>query len=202
MPKQLRPDIRSQYSWQVPQSNWPAYGLGSRSERSWHGQNSIAQGESCRVECDTDRRRNRVTNVKARCGQCSYLVTLSCRRLWGRSEHQSKFADLHLIGVRQHSPVHGFTVDVRAVEATDVDNLEFAAYAPELGMPAADSDVIEEDTAIRVTTGRRGGPVEQEPRAGVRPGASAPATPSPRQRLRTRTAGPRRRRWPPPLARW
>src|SRR6185437_13253595 len=72
-------------------------------------------------------------------------------------KHQSKFADLHLVAVRQHSPVHRFTVDVRAVEAADVDNLEFAAYAPELGMSAADSDVIEEDIAIRVTTSRRSG---------------------------------------------
>ncbi len=35
-------------------------------------------------------------------------------------------------------------------------------------MPAADGDVIEEDIAIRVTTGRRAVLVEQEPRPGVR----------------------------------
>ena len=39
-------------------------------------------------------------------------------------KHQSKFAELHLVAVRQHRPVHRFTVDVRAVEAADVDNLE------------------------------------------------------------------------------
>src|ERR1700754_1063438 len=100
-------------------------------------------------------------------------------------KHQSKFADLHLVAVRQHRPVHGFTVDVRAVEAADVDNLEFAAYAPELGMSAADSDVIEEDIAIRVTTGRRGGPVEQEPRAGVRATLDHQQPRALRQRLRT-----------------
>ena len=100
-------------------------------------------------------------------------------------KHQSKFADLHLVAVRQHRPVHGFTVDVRAVEAADVDNLEFAAYAPELGVPAADSDVIEEDIAIRVTTGRRGGPVEQEPRAGVRAALDHQQPRALRQRLRT-----------------
>jgi hypothetical protein len=64
--------------------------------------------------------------------------------------------------------VYGFAVDVSAVEAADVDNLEFAAHASELGVPAADGEVVEEDIAIRVTTGRRGGPVEQEPRPGVR----------------------------------
>jgi hypothetical protein len=87
--------------------------------------------------------------------------------------------------VRQHRPVHGFTVDVSAVEAADVDNLEFAAYAPELGVPAADGDVIEEDIAIRVTTGRRGGLVEQEPRPGVRAALHHRQRRAPRQRLRT-----------------
>jgi hypothetical protein len=86
---------------------------------------------------------------------------------------------------RQRRPVHGFTVDVRAVEAADVDNLEFAAYAPELGVPAADGDVIEEDLAIRVTTGRRGGLVEQEPRPGVRAALHHQQRRALRQRLRT-----------------
>jgi len=75
-----------------------------------------------------------VTNLKARCGQCSYLVTLSVSPVVGPVRNTSRnLPDLHLVAVRQHSPVHRFTVDVRAVEATDVDNLEFAAYAPELG---------------------------------------------------------------------
>ena len=60
---------------------------------------------------------------------------LSVARQRAGQKHQSKFADLHLVAVRQHRRVHGFTVDVRAVEAADVDNLEFAAYAPELGVP-------------------------------------------------------------------
>jgi hypothetical protein len=89
-------------------------------------------------------------------------------------KHQSKFADLHLVAVRQHRRVHGFTVDVRAVEAADVDNLEFAAYAPEFGVPAADGDVIEEDIAIRVTTGRCAAPpaprCSREPRSSARAG--------------------------------
>ena len=69
-------------------------------------------------------------------------------------EQQSKLADLHLVAVRQISRVNRFTVDVSAVEAADVDNLEFAAHAPELGVPAAYGDVVEEDIAVRVTTGR------------------------------------------------
>ena len=35
-------------------------------------------------------------------------------------KHQSKFADLHLVAVRRHRRVHGFTVDVSVVEAADV----------------------------------------------------------------------------------
>ena len=105
--------------------------------------------------------------------------------MWAGQKHQSKFADLHLVAVRQHRRAHGFTVDVRAVEAADVDNLEFAAYPPELGVPAADGDVIEEDIAIRVTTGRRGVLVEQEPRAGVRAALHYQQRRALRQRLRT-----------------
>jgi hypothetical protein len=90
-----------------------------------------------------------------------------CRRLWGRQEHQSKFADLQLVAVGQYSRVHGFTVDIGAGEAADVDNPEFGVDAPELGVLAADGDVVEEDIAIRVTSGRRDGLVEQEPRPGV-----------------------------------
>jgi hypothetical protein len=52
-------------------------------------------------------------------------------------KQQSKLADLHHVAVGQHSRVHEFAVHVGAVEAADVDNLEFAAYATELGVPPA-----------------------------------------------------------------
>jgi hypothetical protein len=48
-----------------------------------------------------------------------------------------------------------------------IDNPEFGVDAPELGVLAADGDVVEEDIASRVTSGRRDGLVEQEPRPGV-----------------------------------
>jgi hypothetical protein len=93
-------------------------------------------------------------------GHWSYPVTLSLSPGVGAGQkQQSKLADLHHVAVGRHSRVHRFAVDVGAVEAADVDNLEFAAYATELGVPPADRDVVEEDVAIRMTTGRRGGPV-------------------------------------------
>jgi len=52
-------------------------------------------------------------------------------------------------------------------------------------VPAADGDDIEEDIAIRVTTGRRGGLVEQEPRPGVRAALDHQQRRARRQRLRT-----------------
>src|SRR6185295_7608797 len=76
VPKQLRPDIRSQYSWQVSQSNW----------RLRRGQQVSAQLASSKQYCAKGNRVESsagqiveepwVTNVKARCGQCCYLVTL------------------------------------------------------------------------------------------------------------------------------
>src|SRR4029077_17339743 len=146
----------------------------------------LRKGESCRVECGTDRRRTPGDQCQGEVRSVQLPgYALGVAGCGAGQKHQSKFADLHLVAVRQHSPVHRFTVDVRAVEAADVDNLEFAAYAPELGMPAADSDVIEEDIAIRVTPGGRGGPVEQDPRAGVRAALDHQQPRALRQRLRT-----------------
>src|ERR1700739_3929450 len=75
-------------------------------------------------------------------------------------KHQSELADLHLVAVGQYRRVHGFTVDVSAVEAARVNNRECAPYAAERGVGGADGDVVEEDIAIGVTTGRRGALVE------------------------------------------
>ena len=66
-------------------------------------------------------------------GHWSYPVTLSLSPGVGAGhKQQSKLADLHHVAVGRHSRVHGFAVDVGAVE---------------------------EDVAMRMTTGRRGGPV-------------------------------------------
>src|ERR1700731_4294477 len=55
-------------------------------------------------------------------------------------EHQAELADLHLVAVEQHRRLHRLPVDVGAVEATDVHNLEFVVPPSELRMPAAHRD--------------------------------------------------------------
>ena len=57
------------------------------------------------------------------------------------------FADLHLVAVYQHRRIHRLPVDVGAVEATDVDDVEFVVLPPELRVPAAHSDVVEKNVA-------------------------------------------------------
>lgn len=49
---------------------------------------------------------------------------LSGRRAHGQ-EHQTELAHLDLVTVGQHRGVDQFTVDIGAVEAVDVDDLEF-----------------------------------------------------------------------------
>jgi hypothetical protein len=53
-----------------------------------------------------------------------------------------------LVAVREHRRGHRFTVDIGAVEAADVRDLEFTAFPSELGVPAADGDVVEVDVAV------------------------------------------------------
>jgi hypothetical protein len=77
----------------------------------------------------------------------------------GGEEYQPQIADLEHIAVAQRRGVDGFAVEIGAVQAPKVNDAECAVFIPELGMPAADRDVVEEDVAIRMTTGRRGGPV-------------------------------------------
>ena len=62
-------------------------------------------------------------------------------------KHQAELADLHLIAVEQHRRLHRLPVDVGAVEATDVHNLEFVVLPSELRMPAAHGDIVEKDVA-------------------------------------------------------
>ena len=59
-----------------------------------------------------------------------------CRRAFGPGEeHQAELADLHLVAVGEHRRIDRLAVDVGAVEAADVDDLELAAFQPELGVP-------------------------------------------------------------------
>src|SRR3546814_3018153 len=55
-----------------------------------------------------------------------------------------------------------FTVDVGAVEASDVDDVEICIFLTELGVTTADGHVVQEDVAVRVPTCRRRRLIEQE----------------------------------------
>ena len=64
--------------------------------------------------------------------------------------------------------VDAVAVDVGAVEAADVADGEAVGLAAELGVPARDRDVVEEDLAVRVAAGGDHVGVEQEPAARAR----------------------------------
>jgi hypothetical protein len=63
-------------------------------------------------------------------------------------KYQPKLADLNFITVGQRSRVDRFTVDVGAVEAADVDDVELAAVGTELGMAATDGHIVEKDLRV------------------------------------------------------
>src|ERR1700759_1593747 len=50
VPKQLRQEIRSQYSWQVSQSNWPPTDWAAGLSAAGIVKTVLRKGESCRVE--------------------------------------------------------------------------------------------------------------------------------------------------------
>jgi len=75
-------------------------------------------------------------------------------------EYQAEFADLHLVAVGQHGRVDRLAVDVGAVQAADVDNVELVGLQSEFSVPTADGDVVEEDVAVGMAAGRRGRLVE------------------------------------------
>ena len=101
-----------------------------------------------------------------------------CRRL-GPHKNQAKLADLNFVATDQHSRLHRLPVDVGAVEATHVDNVEFVVLASKFGVPAAHRDVIEKDITAGMSARRRDRPIQQEARSGVR-------TPFHHQQCRTR----------------
>jgi len=86
----------------------------------------------------------------------------------GSEKDQAELAYLDFVAVGQDCRLHRLTVDIGAVEAADVDDLEFAVLAPELGVPAADGDVIAEDIAVGVSAGGRNRLIQHEPRSRVR----------------------------------
>src|SRR5690606_24449994 len=58
-------------------------------------------------------------------------------------ENESELPDLDLVTVGQDRGVHRFPVHISAVETADVDHHEVIAFAPELGVPTRNSDIVE-----------------------------------------------------------
>ena len=81
----------------------------------------------------------------------------------GREKEQAELAYLDFVAVGQDCRLHWLTVDVGAGEAADVDDLELVVLASELGVPAADGDVIAEDVAVGVSAGGGDRLIQREP---------------------------------------
>jgi len=78
-----------------------------------------------------------------------------------------ELADLDLVAVCQHRPLHRFPVDIGAVEAADVDDSEFAVLQAELGVPSADGDVVEDDVTAGMSASGCEALIQQEPGTGI-----------------------------------
>src|SRR4029078_9803016 len=81
----------------------------------------------------------------------------------GREKEEAELAYLDFVAVGQNCRLHWLTVDVGAAEAADVDDLELVVLASELGVPAADGDVIAEDVAVGVAAGGGGRVIQADP---------------------------------------
>jgi hypothetical protein len=84
-------------------------------------------------------------------------------------EDHPVLADLDLVAVPQDDLVDPITLHIGAVERAHVAHDEDApGAAQELGVPAGDRDVVQEDVAVRAAAGGRLLRVQQEARARVR----------------------------------
>ena len=66
-----------------------------------------------------------------------------------RATNSGTLANLDLVAVDQHRGVDRFMIDVRVVEAVEVDEQELSGLQPKLDVAAADGGVVEEDVAVR-----------------------------------------------------
>jgi hypothetical protein len=78
-------------------------------------------------------------------------------------EHQTELSQLDLVTVGQHRRVDQFTVDIGAVKAVDVDDLEFSVLTPKFGVVLANGAVVEDDVAVGMPAGGCDRPIQQEP---------------------------------------
>src|SRR6476660_10596932 len=79
-----------------------------------------------------------------------------------RATNSGTLANRDLGAVDQHRGVDRFMIDVRVVEAVEVDEQELSVLQPKLDVVAANGDVIEEDVAVRMPARRCDGLIEQE----------------------------------------
>jgi hypothetical protein len=101
--------------------------------------------------------------------EANSLPLASTRRGPGQ-EGQTELADLDLITIDQHRRIHRLPVDIGAVEAADIDDAELALLPLELGVAAADGNVVEEDVAVGMAARGCDGLVQQK--SGTRVGAA------------------------------
>src|SRR2546423_2723741 len=80
-----------------------------------------------------------------------------------RVEHQAVLPDLDLVAVAQQRLLDQVAVDIGAVEAADVAHQEALRGARELGVPARDGHVVQEDVAVGAAAHPGHVSVQQEP---------------------------------------
>jgi hypothetical protein len=85
-----------------------------------------------------------------------------------RARDEAVLADLHLVAALEGDLVDAVPVDVRPVEAAHVRDRVAVRRTAELGVPARDRHVVEEDLALGVASGGDHLGVEEEAAAGAR----------------------------------
>ena len=116
---------------------------------------SLSQGILWRAKCPMScagasvARENRWPRAYLGCPRPSLAAFIVGPR--GSEKDQVELSYLDFVAVGQDCRLHRDAVDVGAVETADVDDLELAVLASELGVPATDGDVIAEDIAVGVS---------------------------------------------------
>ncbi len=101
-----------------------------------------------------------VTSGNSACSRAKHLADRHVRPVGHAArppgeEHQLELPDLHLVTVRQGDLVDAMPVHIRAVQRPDVSKDVLARWsAGHLDVPPGHRDVVEEDVASGVATGR------------------------------------------------
>jgi hypothetical protein len=94
--------------------------------------------------------------------------TATLGRRGRRQENQAELAHLDLVTVDQRRRVDELAVDVGAINAADVNDLEVSVLLPKLCVAQTDRDVVEKDVAVAMATDRGNRSIQHEPGSGVR----------------------------------